>query len=286
MSGDDEPQALSSLLIDLCLLDLRLGRTPRTELLRRGLALEARAGPAAYPHPVPLIWFQCIDDVEATRERHRREAEWARDHGDELQAAERIGYLALVEFHAGRCDLAEELIERSCDTIEERLEVSGRFAYPFAWRSLIDAHRGRFERARTTLRPLLEETAGAEKAWWAAILLSVLGFVEFAAGDHQAADRALTHMRQLLDEMGIKDGLLDRTEPCHIESLVQLGEVDRARETLARLEQRGRTFPRIWIDSTLPRARAIVTAAEGDLAARLGRSTVSTSRRHRGFRSS
>ena len=148
-------------------------------------------------------------------------------------------YLALVEFQAGRWELAEELIERSCDTIEERLEVSGRFAYPFAWRSLIDAHRGRFDRARTTLRPLVEETARAEKAWWAAILLSVLGFVEYAAGDHQAADRALTQMRELLDQIGIKDGLLDRTEPFHVEVLVQLGEVERARETLARLEQQG-----------------------------------------------
>jgi DNA-binding CsgD family transcriptional regulator len=269
VSADEEPEALSSLLIDLCLLDLILGRTPRTELMQRGLALEARAGPAAYPHPVPLIWFQCIDDVEATRERHRRESDWARDHGDEPHGAERLGYVALVEFHAGRCDLAEELIERSCNTIEERLEVSGRFAYPFAWRSLIDAHRGRFDRARTTLRPLVEETAGAKKAWWAAILLSVLGFVELAAGDHQAADRALTHMRQLLDQIGIKDALIDRTEPFHVEVLVQLGQIDRARETLARLEQRGRTFPRIWIDATLPRARAIVTAAEGDLSGAL-----------------
>jgi DNA-binding CsgD family transcriptional regulator len=266
VSADEEPEVLSSLLIDLCLLDLLLGRTPRTELMQRGLALEAQAGPAAYPHPVPLIWFQCIDDVEATRERHGRESDWARDHGDEPHAAERLCYLALVEFHAGRCDLAEELIERSCNTIEERLEVSGRFAYPFAWRSLIDAHRGRFDRARATLRPLVEETAGAEKAWWAAILLSVLGFVEFCAGDHQAADRALTRMRELFDQIGIRDGLLDRTEPFHVELLVQIGQVDRARETLARLEQRGRTFPRTWIDATLPRARAIVTAAEGDLA--------------------
>jgi DNA-binding CsgD family transcriptional regulator len=269
VSADREPGVLSSLLIDLCLLDLLLGRTPRTELMQRGLELEARAGPDAYPHPVPLIWFQCVDDVESARERHVRESDWARDHGDEPHGAERLAYLALVEFQAGRWELAEELIERSCDTIEERLEVSGRFAYPFAWRSLIDAHRGRFDRARTTLWPLVHETAGAEKAWWAAILLSVLGFVEYAAGDQQAADRALTHVRELLDQIGIKDGLLDRTEPFHAELLVELGEVDRARETLARLEQRGRTFPRIWIDATLPRARAIVTAAEGDLAGAL-----------------
>jgi DNA-binding CsgD family transcriptional regulator len=265
VDGERDPLVLSSLLIDLCLLDLLLGRSPRTDLMRRGLALEESAGPSAYPHPVPLIWFQCTDDVEATRERHAREADWARDHSDETHATERLSYLALVEFHAGRCDLAERLIEQSCDTIEERLEVSGRFAYPFAWRSLMDAYRGRFGRARETLLPLVAETAQAQKSWWAAVLLSVLGFVEFAAGDYRAADDALSQMRRLLDQIGIRDGLLDRTEPFHAELLVELGDLDRAREALARLEHRGRTFPRTWIDVTLPRTQAIVLAAEGDV---------------------
>jgi hypothetical protein len=107
---------------------------------------------------------------------------------------ERLSYLALAEFHAGRCDLAGRLIEQSCDTIEERLEVTGRFAYPFAWRSLMDAYRGRFDRARQTLVPLLAGTAQAQKSWWAAVLLSVLGFVEFAAGDYRAAD-AVTRVK-------------------------------------------------------------------------------------------
>jgi DNA-binding CsgD family transcriptional regulator len=265
VDGERDPLVLSSLLIDLCLLDLMLGRSPRTDLMRRGLALEECAGPSTYPHPVPLIWFQCIDDVEATRERHAREADWARDHSDETHATERLSYLALAEFHTGHCDLAERLIEQCCDTIAERLEVSGRFAYPFAWRSLMDAYRGRFDRARETLLPLVAETAQAQKSWWAAVLLSVLGFVEFAAGDYRAADDALSQMRQLLDQIGIRDGLLDRTEPFHAELLVELGDLDRARGALARLEHRGRTFPRTWIDVALPRTRAIVLAAEGDV---------------------
>ena len=113
--------------------------------------------------------------------------------------------------------------------------------------------------------PLVAETAGAAKSWWAAGLLSVLGFVEFAAGDHRAADHAMSQMQRLFDQIGIRDGLLDRTEPCHAELLVQLDELDRARETLARLERRGQTFPRTWIDVTLPRTRAIVLAADGDV---------------------
>jgi DNA-binding CsgD family transcriptional regulator len=267
VDADRDPLVLSSLLIDVCLTDLMLGKTPRTDLMERGLALELNAGPGAYPHPVPIIWFQCIDDVERTRERHVREAEWARDHSDEAHAAERLSYLALAEFHAGHCDLAVRLIEQSCNTIEERLEVSGRFAYPFAWRSLIDAHLGRLDRARSTLRPLVAEAVGGDKSWWAAQLLGVQGVVEFVAGDLRAADRALSQMRLLLEQIGMKDGLLDRTEPVHVELLVGLGQLDRAREMLARLEAKARAFPRPWIEVGLPRARAIATAADGDVAA-------------------
>jgi DNA-binding NarL/FixJ family response regulator len=165
-------------------------------------------------------------------------------------------------------ELAERHADWSCDTIEE-LEVSGPFAHAFAWRALVDAHRGRIDRARATLTPLIEETESSNKGWWAAPLLSVLGFVEFAAGDHTAADTAFVRMRRLFEGIGVKDPLLDRSEPFHVESLVALGELDRARETLARLEERGRTLPRRWIDVTLPRARALVLAAEGDAAAAL-----------------
>jgi DNA-binding CsgD family transcriptional regulator len=65
--------------------------------------------------------------------------------------------------------------------------------------------------------------------------------------------------------VGVRDFLPDRSEPTHIESLVTLGELERAREELARLEERGRMFPRLWITVALPRARALVLAAEGDV---------------------
>jgi DNA-binding NarL/FixJ family response regulator len=76
-------------------------------------------------------------------------------------------------------------------------------------------------------------------------------------------------MRDLLDGIGIKEALLERTEPFHIESLISLGQLDRARDVLARLEERGRTIPRAWIDVTVPRGRALILAAAGDPAAAL-----------------
>src|SRR5262249_52610788 len=100
-------------------------------------------------------------------------------------------------------------------------------------------------------------------SWWAAVLLSVLGFVEFATGEYRAADDALSQMRQLLDQIGIRDGLLDRTEPFHAELLVELGHLDRTRGALAQLGRRRRSFPRRWTEVALPRTWAVVVAAEG-----------------------
>ena len=90
-----------------------------------------------------------------------------------------------------------------------------------------------------------------------------------ADGNDDAADQALTRMRALIESIGVSEAPLDRSEPFHIESLLVLGEVERARAVLERLEQRGRAFPRLWISTTLPRARALLLAAEGDTAGAL-----------------
>jgi DNA-binding CsgD family transcriptional regulator len=246
------------------------GFRERREFLERGLELEARAGMSRRDGPgtLPLLWFLCVDDFDAARTRHAVEDQWYRDLGEERSRAAQLAWLALVELRAGQWDLARQHIETSCSTIEE-FEVRGPWALPFAFRALVDAHCGRVDRARATLVPLIEQTEQMEAAPWAVHLLSVLGFVDFAAGEHAAADRALTRMRKQLDANGAKETLLDRSEPFHVESLIALGELERAWETLARLEGRGRTLPRLWIDVTLPRARALVLAAEGDAPAAL-----------------
>jgi DNA-binding CsgD family transcriptional regulator len=268
VSEANEPHLLSSILVDRFTAGVLLGRGARVELLAQGLELEARAGPAAYPQPVPLIWFQSVDDVEATIARHDREDTWARERGDERMRAERAGYLALVHLQSGQWDQAEEIAERSCATLAE-VDPTGRAAFTFAWRAEIDAYRGRLDRARSTLTPLVDEAARTEKAWWGAILLSRLGFVEYCAGSHEAVDAALSRMRRLLDSAGIREPFLARTEPFYIDSLLALGKLDQARLELDRLEERGRTIPRLWIDVTLPRARAQVRAAAGDPAGAL-----------------
>ena len=266
LSEEREPRLLAHVLIDSVFGAALLGRTAQPGLLERALELEARAldGAEEAPHPIPLIWFHCTDDFNAARERYAIEDEWYRDRGEEVWRADRRSHLALAELRAGAWQLAEQSVEEACAALQD-VEVHGPVAMVYEKRALVDAHRGRIGRARATIVALIEEYERSKQVYWAALSLSTLGFTEFAAGEHQATDLALTRMRDHAKSVGVKDVIVDRSEPFHIESLVALGEIGRARDILLLLEQRGRTLPRPWITAALPRARALVLAAEGDL---------------------
>jgi DNA-binding NarL/FixJ family response regulator len=264
LKSEQVPAAVASVAFDLFWAELLLGHGARPELVERWRELEDQAGPEASKSVIPLIYFTAIDDFDAARNRHAVEAEWYHVRGEEGWAAERLAHLGFAEFRAGRWDLAERLVEDSCTTIAQ-LERPGPWTMPFRIRSLVDAGRGRTERARRTLLPLIDEAHRSERKAWETLFLSTLAFVEFADEDHAAVDAALTRMYRCIEDTGARDFVPDRSEPLHVESLVALGQVEHARGALARLEERGRVFPRLWIDVTLPRARAIVLAAEGEL---------------------
>jgi ATP/maltotriose-dependent transcriptional regulator MalT len=261
----DDPSLLAQALMNKFIAEAVLGRGARHEVLEEALALEA--GSASRMVVYPLVWFHWIDDLDATRARYRLQEERCREHGDAVGAAEIVEFLAMAEFRAGHWDQAERALENACATLGQ-FELRGPLTASFADRSLIDAHRGRLERARTTLTHILD-TVEPLDVLWRAVCRSPLGFVEFCAGNYEAADRIWTQMREEAELVGWRDFLEDRSEPDHIEALLALGRLDRACELLEHLEWRGRTLPRPWIDATLPRARALILAAQGDVAAAL-----------------
>jgi DNA-binding CsgD family transcriptional regulator len=273
LTEDRDSSALADAHFNHVCAEAILGRRPQIELFKRGLELEARAGPNARPSWFPFMWYHCTDDFEAARARHEAEHRWYQEHGDEPTVAERLAYLGLVELRAGRWDKAERYLEQSSATMA-LFEPEGRPVGPWSvprilWTQL-DVNRGRTKRARATLAPMIEAAQRGEGSFWADILLAHVAGVEFAEGRYEAVDRALTAIRERLDIVGAAEHLGLRGEPLHIEALLALGQLERAREILARLEARGRSFPRPWITVTLPRARALVAAGEGDLVSAVG----------------
>jgi DNA-binding CsgD family transcriptional regulator len=265
---------LARALIYKFIAEAVLGRGAKTGLLDEALALEAvsdrlledriqlgqRGGPVSV---YPLIWFHWIDDLERARARFHLLTQLSEDGGDVVGAAELVEFVAMAEFRAGNWAEAERALESACDTLAQ-FELRGPLIASFADRSVIDAHRGRVERARTTLQSILA-VQGLDRFWRMACH-SAQGVVEFCEGNYEAADRAWTEMREAARLVGWIDNLDDRSEPDHIEALLSLGRLDEARLVLEHLEWRGRTLPRAWIEAGLPRARALVLGAEADVA--------------------
>ena len=255
----DKPR-LARALMHQVLASAVLGLGASRELLEEVAALEA-AEPRRRVNS--LLWSHWMDDVEATRKRFDLQVALAQDEGDDIAVAELAEFMAMVEFRMGDSASAEQRLEVACERLGD-LGMRGPLTASFADRAVVDAHRGRVPRARETIREMLEQDVPLD-TFWIAVCLSALGSVEFAAGDLAAADRAWTAMRQAALTVGWLEFPEDRSDPDHVETLLGLGDRDRAQEVLGRLEWRGRTLPRPWIDATLPRAQALVMAAEGRL---------------------
>jgi DNA-binding CsgD family transcriptional regulator len=266
LSETREPALLGHVLVDRVVAGAFCGFGAQHELLDRALELETTALPDLPdgPQPMVLIWFHCIDDFAAASARYVMEEQWYRERGLEFLQADRRSHVALAELRAGAVEEAERHVEEACAAVEQ-LELDGPRAMIFEKRALVDAHRGRTDRARARLVPMIEQYERAGQAWWAALSLSTLAFAEFAAGDHAAADDALVRMGAHAQSVGAKDILLDRSEPFHVEVLLRLGDLERARGALMRLEERDRTLPRPWTRAALPRTRALLLAATGQV---------------------
>jgi DNA-binding CsgD family transcriptional regulator len=264
-----DPSLLATALLNKVFFSAQLGRGARHDLVERAFLLEERAGPDVERNRVGLIWLTCMDETEAARARHRLEDHWYRDRGEEGWRAERLAHLALANFYAGAWELAERAIEESCTAIEQMGQPAGPWGMTFYIRSLIDLHQGRADRARTALLPLREELERAQHRFFAAIVLSAVGSLELVSGEAGAAARAFRQMHEHLDAVGTIDPIGLRTDTDEIEALLDLGEVEEAQAVLAHLEWRHATIPRAWTAVALPRARALVLAASGEVPAGL-----------------
>lgn len=267
---EEQPAVIAHVLIDRFFGGALRGEPVEREMLDRGVALEQQGGTDLPdgPQPMPLIWCHCADEAEAARSRYAWEETWYHERGEELSLADRWSHLAVAELRAGAWEQAEQLVEASCAVVE-RLEARGPRAMAFEKRALVDAHRGRIERARSTLQPLVEMYEGAGQHWWAALTLSTLAFTHRAAGDDTEADAALVRMRRHADAVAVRDILFDRSEPYEIDSLLERGELQSAQRVLRRLEERARVLPRPWLAAVLPASRGLVAASEGNAAGAL-----------------
>ena len=187
-------------------------------------------------------------------------------HGVETPIPHFRYHLAELECRAGNWDAAMEHARESRATAQRlRMGASTSSEGHFAV-GLVEAHLGRADPARLEA---LEGLRVAEAAGEILLLipnLSVLGFLELSLGDSPRPMRICPGPSSSSEAMGVREPAYFRIVPDEVEALVALGRLDEAEALLAPFEDAGRSLDRAWAIATGARCRALVLAAQGDLA--------------------
>ena len=245
------------------------GRGIPRERMEEALALErslpvgrgSLSGRPTLVHTYQLVWSDELDRARRLLEEWR-EALKGRDEPVEAGA---LWQLSVLEWRAGNWELSAR---HAADSLALRAQFGREGGQPMLElpAALIAAHRGQIEDARNrSERALVLAEAdgirlGESGHRW------VLGFIELSLGD---AAKALGQLERAWE---IRDGVR-LLEPGHrfelgdtLEALIAVGELDEAERRLIPWEQRSQALDRSSAIAVTARCRALVLAAQGDLA--------------------
>jgi DNA-binding CsgD family transcriptional regulator len=238
-------------------------------LLERGAALALREGLPPDYWTNPRFWLARLRIRQGRLEEARAMFAVLEDEtvarGDEQTRTHVLWYRSILEWFCGDWQLALELASEACGRGEQM-----RFANNGGWegrvKALIEADLGLVNQARASAEEGLAEMQGFRNDVFSLLCLGVLGRLELALGNVQEAGRYLSELPARL----ISSGLNDPTQPIWadaIETLVALGEVERARVYLDTYEQNSRRVKSGWAAACAARCRGQLAAAQGDVAA-------------------
>lgn len=209
-------------------------------------------------------WSKYIDDIVRARHLLDKTAASRRAAGDEYGAALAEHHLSEVDCWLGDWARAREYALSSGRVIEQAGNPLWR-ASALTDLARVDAHLGAAAEAREGALEALAIAEEAEDPWFSASILFVLGFLELSVDDLVAAERWLSLADSTVERVGLAEPARFRFHGDHIEAVVGLGDLDRARSLLARLQRRAAVAPRPWILVMSARCEGLVHAASGRL---------------------
>jgi DNA-binding CsgD family transcriptional regulator len=233
-------------------------------LLERGAEIEERLGLELgfNDSPRSMLVRRLIRLGEFAQARSQLENLEARasGRGDEYSRELCFWYLGLVDWMTGRW-------QQALDHSIAASEIAAHTASPM-WtgrvKALIQADLGLVQEARTTAQAGLGFATANSQGTFSILILGVLGRVELALGNLEAAGG---HLRDLPGRL-LAGGLKDPTQPVWadaIETLVALGELEQASAYLERYELHAQRLDSPFTSEAVLRCRGLLTAAEGDL---------------------
>jgi len=268
-----DPRLVSESLVLVSLYEFLLGHGIRGDLMERAATLEEPAAAAQPGRPAQLLsrrlvwavmlkWADQFDEARASFEEvHRQMLE----RGDEGSLAFLLSNLSELECWAGNWDqaalYAAEGARLATLTGQGTMVSANLYA-----KALVEAHRGLVDSARAAAEEALAHATASGNAAVALMSLSALGFLEVSLGHPADAHTQLRPISEGLAAHGLGEPGVLRFVPDQIQALIELGELEQARGLVEALEERGRALDRAWALATAARSRALLLAADGDLA--------------------
>jgi DNA-binding CsgD family transcriptional regulator len=263
LDPDQQPGPYSLSLLLGAYMRLLNGEGSDEEAYVRGRELQRRPIDWDDTSPVVGMWpvlhdrfAEAVALYDWGRERSLAEGDVTAVQGTLLRQAE-------IACWTGDWETADRLAAEGID-LADRTASSAYLGSALFARGLVDAHLGRLDEARDAGQRIVDVLVSSLQralGWW------VLGFVALSAGDAALADEHYSRAQQIVDSLGQREPARFRFQPDHLEAVIELGDLGRARAMLDALDARAEVFPRPWILATAARCRALLLAAEGDLPA-------------------
>jgi DNA-binding CsgD family transcriptional regulator len=200
------------------------------------------------------------DDVESARRVAEDAYEWSRDR-NELWSARALWSLSMLEWQAGRWELAADLAARARDiAVQYGIEVP-QHALLIAW---VAVHRGQLEFAKATSERALElakEHFGLHPPYH----LAVLGLAALWGGDSATGLSWLGKAHSQATALGWIEPTNRPWTADYVEALLEVGRIDEATKVLEELEAQATRLERQNVLAQVTRCRGLAAAARGDV---------------------
>jgi ATP/maltotriose-dependent transcriptional regulator MalT len=238
-------------------------------LLERGAEIEKRLGLALiyydsprYPLVRRLARIGETDHARALLEDMESEAS---ARGDDVSRAQIIWWLSLVEWLEGH-------LRRALDQAAAAYEIAEQtqYAHALMWigraKALIEADLGLVDEARASAAEAIAHSEATSSEAYVIVALGVLGRIELALGNLEASGNYLRDLPSRLLASDSNDPTLTVWADA-IETLVALGELERAASYLEPYDVNAARLDSPWARTGAARCHGLLAAAEGNLEA-------------------
>lgn len=262
--GDDA--LLAAALAMSATRDFRLDRPLDRKRLKRALELEDPDRRMIMPmRPTRLAGIAEFysDNVGRAAALYGQLRQTAIDRGEDSQLPMVDADLSMAERTRGNLARALEIADEGCE-IAAMLGSPTTRADMLCERSFVRAALGDISGARADTEEAL--ACGTDDGYAASWLGSARAFLELSLGHAREASEALEPLCQAVEAEGYCNQFTAVLIPDKIEALVALGELERARALTGMLQRHGEIHDRPSALAHAARCRALLAAADGDLA--------------------